>query len=69
MLLRFKKRRGVGPGALGLYQWLWDTPYHLGFFGIIIGAFAFAAWVTYFPCSSLANWPINWYSQLHPGVC
>lgn len=64
-----KKRVGAGPGALGFYQALWDTPYHIGLILVIAGAFAFAAWVTYDPCNSPANFPLPWYSQLNPGVC
>ena len=67
--LTFKKRRGIGPGALGIYQWLWDTEYHIGLFIVLGLVFAFSAWVNYDPCSSPANWPLPWYSWFHPGVC
>lgn len=65
----WKKRRGIGSGAMGFYSRLWDTQYHIAFFLVVAGAFAFAAWVTYDPCGSVANFPIPWYSEFNPGVC
>lgn len=39
-----------GPGAIGLYQALWDTPFHWAFLAVVGACFVLAGLMLYDPC-------------------